>query len=150
MVGRSESGLSRCWMGDPRSFIASWVGVDLAAVEMMRCMSWRVMFVDRIVMAYLRPYLLHMGKLVLILLFLLLLARRGDGASGAQVSVNVLLFLLGWLQDLRRKEKHRLGHVSRQDKGLCCGNSPGRSRANSRRHSSWHPHCRIHHSSWER
>lgn len=74
----------------------------------MRWTSWRVMFVDRIVMAYLRPNLLHMGKLVLILLFLFLLARRSDGASGAHVSVNVLLFLFGWLQDLKRRKTTRL------------------------------------------
>lgn len=52
-------------------------------------------------MAYLRPNLLHMGKLVLISLFLLLLARRsGGGPAGAHAPVDVLLFLFGWFQDL--------------------------------------------------
>ena len=103
---RWESGLPRCWMGGILDrFIASWVaGVKLAAevVEMMRWVSWRKgIFVDRIVMAYLRPNLLHMGKLVLISLFLLLLARRSDGRAGAHAPVDVLLFLFGWLEDLR-------------------------------------------------
>lgn len=52
-------------------------------------------------LAYLRPNLLHMGKLVLIPLFLLLLARRsGGGAAGAHAPVDVLLFLFGRFEDL--------------------------------------------------
>ena len=50
-------------------------------------------------MAYLRPNLLHMGKLVSNSLFLLLLARS-VGSSGAHAPVNVLLFLFGWFEDL--------------------------------------------------
>lgn len=53
-------------------------------------------------LAYLRPNLLHMGKLVLIPLFLLvLLARRsGGGPAGARAPIDVLLFLFGWFEDL--------------------------------------------------
>lgn len=52
-------------------------------------------------LAYLRPNLLHMGKLVLILFFLfglllLWLARRSVGPAGAHATVDVLLFLFGW------------------------------------------------------
>lgn len=49
-----------------------------------------------------------MGKLVLILLFLLLLSRS-DGTAGAHATVNVLLLFLGWFQDLWEEEKSRLG-----------------------------------------
>lgn len=62
----------------------------------------------RFVKAYLRPNLLHMGKLVFILLFLLLLSRRSDGAAGAHATVNVLLLFLGWFQDLRKEEKEKV------------------------------------------
>lgn len=48
---------------------------------------------------YLRPNLLHMEKLVYFLLFLLL-SRRSDGSATAYTPVDVLLFLLGWFQDL--------------------------------------------------
>ena len=50
-------------------------------------------------LAYLRPNLLHMGKLVLIPFFgllLLWLARRSVGPAGAHATVNVLLFLFRW------------------------------------------------------
>lgn len=60
-------------------------------------------------LAYLRPNLLHMEKLVLIPLFLLLLARRsGGGPAGAHAPVNVLLFLFRWFQDLKEGGKVRL------------------------------------------
>lgn len=56
-------------------------------------------------LAYLRPNLLHMGKLVLIPLFLLLLARRSGGRpAGARAPIDVLLFLFGWFEDLRREK----------------------------------------------
>lgn len=57
-------------------------------------------------MAYLRPNLLHTGKLVSYSLFLLLLSLWGVGSAGAHATVNVLLFLFGWLQDLREKRKN--------------------------------------------
>lgn len=49
-----------------------------------------------------------MGKLVLILLFLLLLSRRSDGTAGAHATVNVLLLFLGWFQDLSEEEKKKV------------------------------------------
>lgn len=67
-----------------------------------------IVFVDRAIveqgvlqkLAYLRPNLLHMGKLVLIPFFfgllLLWLARRSVGPAGAHATVDVLLFLFGW------------------------------------------------------
>jgi hypothetical protein len=48
-----------------------------------------------------------MGKLVLILLFLLLLSRRSDGTAGAHATVNVLLLFLGWFQDLQERRQVR-------------------------------------------
>lgn len=75
---------------DPGGLAAGVVGEDV-----MRAL------LKRFVKAYLRPNLLHMGKLVLILfLFLLLLSRRSDGTAGAHATVNVLLLFLGWFQDL--------------------------------------------------
>lgn len=38
-------------------------------------------------------------------LFLLLLARRSNGPAGAHATVDVLLFLFGWFQDLCRERK---------------------------------------------
>lgn len=96
-------------------------------------------------MAYLRPNLLHMGKLVFVPLLLLLLARRsGGGSAGAHAPVNVLLFLFGWFEDLKKREQVRLG---RRMWGIQEIHQPGRSRASSRRRSSSHPRCRIHRSS---
>jgi hypothetical protein len=56
-------------------------------------------------MAYLRPNLLHTGKLVSNSLFLLLLSLWGVGSAGAHATVNVLLFLFGWFQDLEKKQE---------------------------------------------
>lgn len=49
-----------------------------------------------------------MGKLVLILLFLLLLSRRSDGTAGAHATVNVLLLFLGWFQNLSEGKKEQV------------------------------------------
>jgi hypothetical protein len=51
--------------------------------------------------AYLRPNLLYTRKFVIVHL-LFLLPRRSDGPAGTKTTVNVLLFLLRWFQDLRR------------------------------------------------
>lgn len=68
--------------------------------------TWRWSWIICSKLAYLRPNLLHMGKLVLIPLFLLiLLARRSGGRpAGARAPIDVLLFLFGWFEDLRRVE----------------------------------------------
>lgn len=59
-----------------------------------------------------------MGKLVLILLFLLLLSRRSDGTAGAHATVNVLLLFLGWFQDLSEGEKSRLGTEKKRSRSM--------------------------------
>jgi len=49
--------------------------------------------------AYLRPNLLYTRKFVIVHL-LFLFPRRSDGPAGTKTTVNVLLFLLRWFQDL--------------------------------------------------
>jgi len=49
--------------------------------------------------AYLRPNLLYTRKFVIVHLFLLL-PWRSDRPAGAKSTVNVLLFLFRWFQDL--------------------------------------------------
>lgn len=51
-------------------------------------------------LAYLRPNLLYTRKFVIVHLFLRL-PRRSDGPAGTKTTVNVLLFLLRWFQDLK-------------------------------------------------
>jgi len=50
--------------------------------------------------AYLRN-LLYTRKFVIVHLLFLLLPRRSDGPAGTKATVNVLWFLLRWLQDLQ-------------------------------------------------
>lgn len=71
------------------------------------------------------------GKARMILLLLFLLARRSGGSASVHAPVNVLLFFLGWFQDLRRFQsdiaprKWKIGQ-----------NSPGMNRVDFRPHSS--------------
>lgn len=65
--------------------------------------------------AYLRPNLLYTRKFVIVHFLLLLLPRRSDGPARAETTaVNVLLFLLRWLQNLREG-------VSQGQQGVNCG-----------------------------
>jgi hypothetical protein len=50
--------------------------------------------------AYLRN-LLYTRKFVIVHLLFILLPRRSDGPAGTKATVNVLWFLLRWLQDLQ-------------------------------------------------
>ena len=83
-------------------------------------------------MAYLRPNLLDIGKLVLIRLFLLLLMRRSDGPAGAHAPSNVLLFLFGWLEDLIGKRVHCLVMYLQSE-----------TKAGDKRQLTWKEHSKL-------
>lgn len=91
-------GVPLVWIIRTRS---SYRGLAAEGVGMRVCDGGRRSDIEKV---YLRPNLLHMEKLVLILLFLLLLARRSDGPAGAHATVDVLLFLFRWLQDLQKQK----------------------------------------------
>lgn len=68
-------------------------------------------------------------------LLLFLLSRRSGGSASVHAPVNVLLFLLGWFQDLIGNGSCQRLHPNKMSDDRL-GNLPGMNRVDSRLHSS--------------